>query len=102
MVTLLLSEDSFITNLELKVGKLPPIFSQLTAWHRQGVQNGRYNLPDFYLPLLREEETRGEGKGITTHASTAVTTSGTAVLPDEPKLLVDEILAVTYPPLIPS
>ena len=35
-------------------------------------------------------------------ASTAITTSSMAVLPDEAKLLVGEILKVTYPPLIPS
>ena len=37
-VIMIISEDSFITNLELKVAKLPPIFHQLTAWLRQGVQ----------------------------------------------------------------
>ena len=28
----LVSQDSFITNLELKVDKLSPIFCQLTSW----------------------------------------------------------------------
>ena len=30
-------QDSLITNLELKVHNLPPIFQQLTVWLRQGV-----------------------------------------------------------------
>ena len=34
------------------------------------------------------------GKGITAHTSTSITTSGTAVLPDETKLLVGEIFEV--------
>ena len=41
---MIVSEDSFITGLELKVDKLPPIFHQQTAWLRQRVQ--------LYLLLL--------------------------------------------------
>ena len=59
---------------------------------------GGYDLPDLYLPLLNEEETRG-GKGITAHASTAVTTSSMAVLPDETKLIIGdkfEVILTTF------
>ena len=62
---------------------------------------GGYDIPDFYLPLLREKRLGGQ-EGITAHTSTFVTTSGMALLPDEAKLLVGEILEVTYAPLIPS
>ena len=86
------------------------IDSELRNMHRKGKEANHikfrgailnrtrgYDLLDLYLTLLREEETRGRGRErLIVHASTVVTTSSTAALSVEAKLLVGEILEVIF------
>ena len=73
------------------------------ASRRHPQQNGRVRSAGP-VPTSAVRGDHEGGKGITAHTSTAVTTSGMAILRDETKLLVGEILEVilttfNYPPL---
>ena len=52
----------------------------IKLWGATLNRTGGYDLSDLYLPLLREEETRGAGRALTAHISTASTTSSMVVL----------------------